>query len=98
MNIKSIYGLVLLHARLMSLKYGSYLGTATPRLVPGLYRDVAVLGKGERQTGRVAQLSKTGLGMWHRLVPVWTLGATDTENLVDPFVHLAIRMIRASRI
>ena len=40
--------------------------------------------------GGLPSLSRTGLGMWHRLVWVWTLGATDTENLVDPFVHLAI--------
>ena len=38
----------------MPIKYGSCSGTATPRLVPGLYRYAAVLGKGERQTGRVA--------------------------------------------
>ena len=54
--------------------------------------------KANVRPGGLSSLSKTGLGTWHRLVPVWTLGATDTENLVDPFVHLARRMIRASRI
>ena len=53
---------VLLHARLMPIKYTSCSGTATPRLVPGLYRDTAVLGKGERQPGRVAQPLQDRLG------------------------------------
>ena len=53
---------VLLHARLMSLKYGLCSGTATPRLVPGMYRDAAVLGKGERQAWRVTQPIQDRLG------------------------------------
>ena len=54
--------MVLLHTRLMPIKYGSCSGTATPRFVPGMYRDVAVLGKDERQTGRVAQPLQDRLG------------------------------------
>ena len=54
--------------------------------------------KANVRPGGLPSLSKTGLGMWHRLVLVWTLGATDTENLVDPFVHLAVRMMRAGRL
>ena len=48
--------------------------------------------------GGLPSFSKTGLGMWHRLVLVWTLGATDTENLVDPFVHLAMYRVCVGRI
>ena len=42
--------------------------------------------------GGLPSLYKTGLGMWHRWVRVWTLGVTETENLVDPFVHLAMHI------
>lgn len=46
----------------MPAKHRSGLGASAPRLVPGMYRDTAVLGKDERQTGRVAQPLQDRLG------------------------------------
>ena len=54
--------------------------------------------KANARPGGLPGISKTGLGVWHGLVLVWTLGATDTGNLVDPFAHLAVRVIRAGRL